>query len=208
MLFRSVVLLTGSSNAPYYRTAAAQIAKFGYEVIVYPSYPFWGNPPASASVPPLEPAIKFLETAIRQAQQMPHALPGKVGLVGFSLGGSLVLYYGSTLADLAAVGVAWYPSTVRVKDPGQLVQRFQIPLLVLVGESDQFQDRLSQLGPCCLASTARAIEAAAAAAGRQLALVVYPGTGHDFIEGGLHYNGQAYSDGMQRTQAELAKYLH
>jgi len=60
-----------------------------------------------------------LKTAIQQAQQMPHALPGKVAVVGFSLGGGLSLYYGTQWPDLVAGAVVWYPATTFIKDvPG------------------------------------------------------------------------------------------
>jgi dienelactone hydrolase len=51
-----------------------------------------------------------VKTTIQQAQQMPHALPGKVALVGFSLGGGMCLYYGTQWPDLVTGAVVWYPA--------------------------------------------------------------------------------------------------
>jgi dienelactone hydrolase len=128
---------------------------------------------------------------------MPHALPGKVGLVGFSLGGGQVLFYGSQMSDLVAVVVAWYPLTRFIDDVSGFVGRLRVPVLMLAGEADTHS--------CCPIGAARTL--AVAAARRQFELVSYPNTNHSFIYGGDHYNPQAYADAMQRTAAKLAQYL-
>ena len=129
---------------------------------------------------------------------MPHALAGKVGLVGFSAGGGVVLHYGSQMSDIASVVIAWYPVTRFLSGEPDFVGKMKLPVLMLAGEAD------AQRG-CCLIETARAL--GAAAAGRQFELVTYPNTQHQFIYGGSHYNPEAYADGMQRTAAKLAQYL-
>lgn len=65
---------------------------------------------------------------IGQARKMPHALPGKVGLVGFSLGGGMALGYGPTvLSEQVAVVAAWYPMTSEFKDVPAYASRIRFP---------------------------------------------------------------------------------
>jgi ribosomal protein S18 acetylase RimI-like enzyme len=74
---RVVVVASGWSGPLNYRDIAHPIAALGYDVVLFDSR-IW--------IPTQD---RGLRDAIAQAQRMPHALPGKVGLVGFSLGGGL-----------------------------------------------------------------------------------------------------------------------
>ncbi len=183
---RVVVVVSGMSGPSHYQFAASQIAQLGYDAVLFDGNKIAGTHGAA------------LRTAIQTAQAMPHALPGKVGLVGFSLGGGVVLGYGSQWPDIASVVVAWYPATSPIRDIPSFASRLAVPVLMLAGEDDTYRG-------CCLITTARSL--AAAAAGRQFQLATYPNTQHDFVYGGEHYNPQAYIDAMQRTAAELAQYL-
>src|SRR5471030_3121658 len=84
---RVVVVAAGASGAPTYRQVAGEIAKLGYDAVLFESNG-WANTQG-----------KGLRDAIAAALRMPHALPGKVGLVGFSLGGGHVLSYGTAWSD-------------------------------------------------------------------------------------------------------------
>jgi dienelactone hydrolase len=183
---RVVVVVSGHDGAPPYRSTASQIAQLGYDAVLFDANNLAGTQDTA------------FRAAIQRALQMPHAIPGKVGLVGFSQGGGQVLVFGSQMKDIASVVIAWYPATSFIHDVGGFVGRLQLPVLMLAGEAD-YQDG------CCLIETARTL--AAAAAGRQFELVTYPNTKHAFIYGGNNYNAQAYADGMQRTAAKLAQYL-
>lgn len=186
---RVVVVVSGHEGAAAYRGFAAQIAQLGYDGVLFDANNIAGNESAA------------LRTAIQQAQQMPHAIPGKVGLVGLSQGGGQVLIYGSQMSDVASVVVAWYPATRSIHSVSNFVTSLRLPVLVLAGEEDHGPNR----NGCCLIGTARAL--AAAAVGRQFELVAYPNTQHAFIYGASHYNPQAYADAMQRTEAKLAQYV-
>src|SRR6266446_5909881 len=183
---RVVVVVSGMSGPAHYEPVASQIAQLGYDAILFDGNSISGTQGSA------------LRAAIQQAQGMPHALPGKVGLVGFSLGGGQVLFYGSQWPDLAAVVIAWYPATTFIHDVAGFVGRLSVPVLMLAAEMDTYRG-------CCLVGTARTL--AAAAAGRPFELVTYPNTDHDFVYGGSHYNPQPYSDGLQRTAAKLGQYL-
>jgi len=127
---------------------------------------------------------------------MPHALPGKVALVGLSLGGGVALAYGSQMLNDAAVDIVWYPATgFYLRLPGY-ASRFKVPVLMFAGESDNYEN-------CCLISTARTIATDAAAIKAPFELVTYPGTNHDFIVGGSNYKAESYKDALSRTAARL-----
>ncbi len=183
-----VVVASGMSGPAHYATVARDISKMGYDVVLFDGNAMEGTHGAG------------VKTAILQAQQMPHALPGKVALVGFSLGGGMALYYGTQLPDLVVGAVVWYPATTFIKDVPAFASRLQMPVLMFAGESDTYRG-------CCLVENARSIAAAATAAGKPFELVTYPDTDHDFVKDGGHYNPRSYSDALQRTAARLKQYL-
>jgi dienelactone hydrolase len=192
---RVVVVVSGHSGAAHYENVAGQIGKLGYDAVLFDANGIRGRS-AGPLVDNLESAS--LQDAIRQARQAPHALPGKVALVGFSEGGGQVLFYGTRMPDSVSVVVAWYPATRFIQDVPGFVRQLQVPVLMFAGANDYYAG-------CCVPQTARAI--AAAATGRPFELVVYPDTKHDFIYGGANYNPTTYADAMQRTKAKLAEFL-
>jgi dienelactone hydrolase len=185
---RVVVVLSGQTGPQHYTAVSAAIAKLGYDAVLFDGNAMEGSQGAA------------VKTAIEQAQRMPHALPGKVGLVGFSLGGGMSLFYGTHLPDLVAGVVAWYPLTSPIHDAARFVAGLKVPVLMLAGEDDTYKD-------CCLIKTARGLEAAAKAAGAPLELVSYSSTRHDFVIDGAYFNAKSYSDAMQRTANRLKAYL-
>ncbi len=186
---RLVVVISGQSGPTHYTTVSEAIAKLGYDVVLFDGNTLEGNHGVN------------VEKAIQQARQMPHALPGKVAVVGFSLGGGMALFYASHMPNSVAGVVAWYPLTSPIHDPARFVAGLKVPVLMFAGEDDNYKN-------CCLIKTARALAAAAAnASGAPLELVTYPHTLHDFVLGGEFYNASSYSDALQRTAARLRQYL-
>lgn len=185
---RVVVVASGLSGPEHYATVSREIAQLGYDVVEFDG---------SAMEHTHGEAVR---SAILQAQQMPHALPGKVAVVGFSAGGGESLYYASQWPDLVAGIVVWYPATTFIRDVPGFVSRLKVPVLMFAGEKDTYRN-------CCLVETAHNIAAAATAAGQPFELVTYPKTDHDFVKDGAHYNAESYADAFQRTAAELKKYL-
>lgn len=186
---RLVVVASGLSGPEHYATVSRAIAALGYDVVL-----FDGNKIAGTKG-------EGLQTAITVAQQMPHALPGKPALIGFSMGGGTVLGYGSAMADQVAGIVVWYPATSTFQNiPAFVMARLKVPVLMFAGENDTYRN-------CCLIGTAHALASAAQAAGKPFELVTYPGTEHDFIEDGGHYNPAAYKDAFSRTAAKLAEFM-
>ena len=179
-----VVFVSGMAGIKHDKALPQAIAALGYDVVVYDSRDMEKTPGMS------------LRTAIQNAQQMPHALPGKVALVGVSLGGGFALAFGSRWPDLVAVEIVWYPATgFANKIPG-FASRITVPVLMFAGESDHYQD-------CCLIGTARSLAADATAVHAPFELITYPGADHDFIKGGSNYNPTAYNDALEHTTAKL-----
>jgi dienelactone hydrolase len=183
-----VVVISGQLGASQYVAPAKQIASFGYDVILLDGNNMEGSHGGT------------LIAAVQTAQNAAHGLPGKVGVVGFSLGGGEALFYASRRPDLVSVIVAWYPLTSPIHNASSFVAGVKVPILMFAGVEDSYRD-------CCLIGTARKIAAAASAAGAPLEVITYPNTGHDFIFGGRNYNAAAASDSWQRAMAKLAQYL-
>ena len=185
---RVVVVAAGASGKPAYREVSRRIAALGYDAVLFESNG-WANTQG-----------KGLRDAIAAALRMPHALPGKVGLVGFSLGGGYVLAYGTAWSDEVAVVAAWYPLTATFKDPAGWARRVTVPTVMFAGEDDIYKG-------CCLIDKARELGRAAAAAGAPFELVTYPNAPHGFVLGGESYKPMPYADAFARTQAALRKAL-
>jgi dienelactone hydrolase len=185
---RVVVVASGMSGPEHYKTISRAIAQLGYDVVLFDGNPMEGT------------HGEALKAAIQQAQQMPHALAGKVALVGFSLGGGISLGYGVHWPDQVAVVIAWYPATGMIRDIPGFASRLQVPVLMFAGEKDTFRN-------CCLIETARSLAAAATATGKPFELITYPKTEHDFVDGGSHYNPTSYKDAFDRTAAKLKESL-
>jgi dienelactone hydrolase len=179
-----VVLVSGIAGPKHDKALAQAIAALGYDVVLYDGREMEKSPSMS------------LRTAIQNAQQMPHALPGKVALIGISLGGGISLAYGSRWTDLVAVDILWYPATGFVNRMPGFAGRIVVPVLMFAGESDHYMD-------CCLIGTARSLADDTAAVHAPFELITYPGADHDFIKGGSNYNPTAYNDALQHTAAKL-----
>jgi dienelactone hydrolase len=185
---RAIVAVSGSMGARAYEPAARKLASFGYDVFLLDGNKMVGDQGVG------------LKAAVDEAQQSRNALPGKIGVVGFSLGGGQSLGYAPRWPDQVAVVVVMYPLTSVYKDINATVGRIKVPVLMFAGEKDTFKE-------CCLIGTARAIASAAAALNAPLELVTYPNAGHDFIIEGSRYDASAAPDAWARTEAMLKKYL-
>jgi dienelactone hydrolase len=186
---RVVVLASGTSGPAHYTTVAREIAELGYDVVLYDGNQMLGTHGDG------------VKADILEAQRMPHALPGKVALVGFSLGGGMFLYFATQWPDLVSGAVLWYPENNFIHDVPGFASRLKVPLLVFVGAKDHYRNG------CCTAEIDRALAAASAAAGKPFELIVYPDADHDFVKGGDHYNPKHYADAFKRTAEGLKVYL-
>ncbi len=189
---RVVVVFSGATGPGHYGSAAAEIAKLGYDAVLFDGNAIVGTHGAA------------VRQFVQQAQQLPHALPGKVALVGFSLGGGMALIYGTQLSDLVAVAIVWYPLTNVIRNPPDFASKIKVPVLMFAGEADSG----TRKDPgCCTIGVARALAAGANRARATFELVTYADAQHDFVYGGEHYNPKAYSDALQRMAAKLKEQL-
>jgi dienelactone hydrolase len=186
---RVVVVASGLSGPSHYAKVAQDIAALGYDAVLFDG---------SAMEHTHGDAV---HAAIVQAQGMPHALPGKVALVGFSAGGGESLYYATQWPDLVTGVIVWYPATSFIKNVPGFVDRLQMPVLMFAGEKDHYRDN------CCTADNARAIAAAAKAAGKPFDLYTYPKAEHDFVRDGQHFDAEADADAFQKTADKLKEIL-
>src|SRR3954470_12870235 len=87
-----VVLLSGASGPASYRYFGEDLARLGYfAVLVH------GNTILRRSQ---EEGAQNLRSVIAKAQASPNALPGKVFVVGFSMGGGGAIAHASTMPEL------------------------------------------------------------------------------------------------------------
>jgi dienelactone hydrolase len=160
-----IIVISGMSGPASYQSYAAELAKLGYYAVLLTGKDIL-NPELTGEA--------SLKKAIVRAQHSPQAIPSKVAVIGFSLGGGGALYNAAPLSDLVSVVVAYYPYTKTwVNRTDMFVKRFQVPVLLLAAQRDRYMD-------CCVIETAQAIEAAAKQHGKKFELVVYPDANHGF----------------------------
>jgi len=185
---RVVVLASGMSGPDHYEAVSREIAALGYDVVL-----FDGNAMENTNG-------EGVRTAIDQAMQMPHALPGKAAFVGFSLGGGMGLYYAVQEPEKIAGAILWYPANIFIKNVPGWTSKVKVPVLIFAGEKDNFRDG------CCTAAKDSILKDAGTAAGLDVQLFTYKNTDHDFVRGGDHYREDSYNDAFQRT-ADRLKHL-
>lgn len=184
-----VLVLSGATGPSQYHGFAVRLAEAGYYIVLLD-----GNDLFTRD----ERGKVSLQMAIARAQRAPNGIPGKVAVIGFSLGGGVALVSATAMADEVSAVIAYYPSTSFVTDPRRFVERFRVPTLVLAGEQDRYRN-------CCLVETIRAIDAAATERQAEFTLVVYPGAEHGFNLPVPAYRADFAEDAWQRTLEMLGR---
>lgn len=190
---RVVIVISGTEGTIPYAGYAARIAKLGYYAVILDGKDILAG----------EQGGERLQAAIVRAQRSPNALPGKVAVIGFSIGGGAALTYAERQSDTVSAVIAYYPATnfiAKLTDMKTYVGKFQVPALVLAGAKDTERD-------CCLLTTAKDMETNAKELGKPMELVVYPEAGHNFIKG-LDYRAADADDAWRRTIDALHRFLN
>jgi dienelactone hydrolase len=104
------------------------------------------------------------------------------------------------MPESVSVVVVYYPTTSFVSDSADLTRRFRVPVLMLAGEQDRYNN-------CCLIETARAIEAAAKQQKANFTLISYPLAEHGFNIPVPAYRAQDDADAWKRTLETLRQYV-
>ena len=185
-----IVVLSGATGPRLYDSFAAALAKEGYYVVLLDGNDVRRNAAGDTT----------LRQAIVRAQAAPNAIPGKVGIVGFSLGGGMALQRAAAMPESVSVVVVYYPTTSFVSDGADLTRRFRVPVLMLAGEQDRYNN-------CCLIETARAIETAANQQKASFTLISYPLAEHGFNLAVPAYRAQDDVDAWKRTLETLRQHV-
>ncbi len=179
-----VILLSGYQGPESTIHYATEISRLGYYAVLYDGKDFY----------------KFgsgaLRSTIEQLQRSSKALPGKVAVIGFSMGGGAALNDATMMPDLVSAVIGYYPMTKELGNMRKLAANFQVPTLVFAGERDTYYD-------CCLIETMRDMERGAKEAGKSFELVVYPIAYHGWVRMAF---APFYKDAWQRTVKMLSQY--
>ena len=190
---RVVVVISGQTGASNYTSISRDFADAGYYTVLVDGNDLWikgggGN--------------ALLQGVIARAQASPHAVAGKVGVVGFSLGGAAALTYAARLPDQVATVVVMYPLTSFIQNPADFVGKIKVPVLMLAGTADTYKN-------CCTIETARALADAAKRnpdVAPLFALHEYEGADHGFNMNTSHQRALV-SDSRDRAIAQLRQTL-
>ncbi|MBI4641525.1 MAG: dienelactone hydrolase family protein, partial [Candidatus Tectomicrobia bacterium] len=137
-------------------------------------------------------AVKEIDAAIRYIKTQPLS-SGKVGVIGYCMGGGLALLTAIYSDNVDAVN-PYYGAN---PNPIDLVERIQCPILGLYAEHDEANR-----------PSVPAIEAALRRYGKQFECIVYPDAPHAFFNDTQEsYREEASKDAWQRTLAFFHKHL-
>ncbi len=190
---RVVVVISGQTGASNYTSISQDFADAGYYTVLVDGNDLWikgggGN--------------ALLQGVIARAQASPHAVAGKVGVVGFSLGGAAALTWAARMPEHVATVVVMYPLTSFIQNPVEFVGKIKVPVLMLAGTADTYKN-------CCTIEKARALAEAAKANPDVAPLFVlheYEGADHGFNMNTSHQRALV-SDSRDRAIAQLRQTL-
>ena len=192
-----VIVVSGASGTELYREFSTHLAAQGYYVVLVDGNKVSVRPNDASRDGPAG-----MRSLIHDAQASPRAAPGKVALIGLSLGGIGVLAYGGPLKEQVSAVVLFYPALTRVgADLTPLSAAMQAPTLVFAGGKDNYRG-------CCTIETMKAFEAAPKSVPFQL--VVYPEANHAFnlrmVPPPFEYRQADADDAWKRTLEFLTRY--
>jgi dienelactone hydrolase len=197
---RVVVVVTGQTGPRNYAYAAKDFAEQGYYVVLVDGNDFWIKGGGGEIKGGGGEAL--LKGVITRSQQSPHALPGKVAVVGFSLGGASTLTYATRMPELVSAIVVYYPRTDYITNPDNFVSKFKVPTLMFAGGRDTYRN-------CCRIETARKLADAAKKSEGKVMLEVfeYPYAEHGFtIKSIKAWSPTDAADAFRRTLSHLRQY--
>jgi dienelactone hydrolase len=190
---RVVVVVSGQTGPGNYAYVAKDFAEQGYYAVLVDGNDFWVKSGGSEA---------RLKGVITRSQQSPHALPGKVAVVGFSRGGASTLTYATRMPELVSAVVVYYPATQHITNPDNFVSKIKVPTLMFAGVRDTYKN-------CCRIETARKLADAAKKSEGKVMLEVfeYPNAEHGFtIKSSRAWSPTDTADAFRRTLSHLRQY--
>lgn len=188
----AVILLSGQSGPNAYQDYAAEVANLGYYAVLLDGKDILTR---------TQDGNANLKKAIERAQLSPQTVKGKSAVIAFSQGGGGALAHATSMSDTLSMVVMHYPATSWMKEPGTLAKRFRVPVLILTGERDRYNNN------CCGVESMRAIEEVAKASSATFELVVYPQADHGFNLKSPAFRKDDAADAWRRTSEMLRQYL-
>lgn len=149
--------------------------------------------------------MKEAQASIAAAQERPEVAAGKIGIVGFCMGGRYTFLANAALAEHAAVAVAFYGGGIAPEsDPAgrppllDHVPAMRAPITLLYGAEDQ----------SILPDEHARIVAALSRAKKRYTLSVFPGAPHGFFSDRRDsYRPEVAAEAWQITLNEFSKHL-
>ena len=191
---RVVVVVSGQTGPGNYAYIAKDFAEQGYYAVLVDGNDYWIKGGGGEAL---------LKGVITRSQKSPHALPGKVAVVGFSLGGASSLTYATRMPDLVSAVVVYYPATYYITNPDNYVAKIKVPTLMFAGVNDTYKN-------CCRIETARQLaDAAKKSEGKaMLEVIEYPNAEHGFTIKSIRAWSPTYAaDAFRRTLSHLRQYF-
>jgi dienelactone hydrolase len=197
---RVVVVVSGHTGPGNYAYVANDFAEQGYYAVLVDGNDFWIK--GGGGEIKGDGGEALLKGVITRSQQSPHALPGKVAVVGFSLGGASTLTYATRMPELVSAVVVYYPATYYITNPDNFVSKIKVPTLMFAGGRDTYKN-------CCRIETARKLADAAKKSEGKVMLEVfeYPYAEHGFIIKSIKaWSPTDAADAFRRTLSHLRQY--
>ena len=185
-----VVLISGVSGTALYKDYAEAIAGLGYTAVLVSG--------KEVGIKDERSGIN-LKNLIQATQSDPRVVPGKVGVVGFSLGGGGALLHAASQRDTVAFVVAYYPSVTNMPSIAEAGRSVSVPTLILAGAKDRYNH-------CCLVESMHEFQSASKNGASPVELVVYPNADHGFNLKVPAYRSDDAADAWARVKTMLAKY--
>ncbi len=161
-----VIVLSSRSGPAAHLPFARLLAQTGYYVVLADGQDFL-VPLDSGELRGLNGAAN-LKRIIASVQSEPQAMPGRVAVVGFALGGSASLKHAAPIEESVSAVVAFYPNLVLLgSDIAGLAAAFKAPVLVLAGAKDRYAGKMAH-------------DLAAAPKQAAFEMISYAASGHEF----------------------------
>jgi carboxymethylenebutenolidase len=202
-----LILHDADGPTPFYASLARRAAAAGFVALLPDLYfrvdPRVARDPMAAAQLDYGQTMEALGASVDWLRTRAEVAHPRLGTVGFSLGGTLVLDLAAERADLATATFYGFPSgRLRGADttPMQLVDRIRGPLIGFFGEQDEVVPT----------TEVRRLEEALRDQGVEVDFVVYPDVGHHFVAGSKLDPGQptvAYTRARESWAATL-RFFH